>query len=141
MTSAELELIKAAYAEGSKHALLETGYTEKVAHEESANYTDAVFEKTGGGLSDALRAILQRGGSKMRAAQLPSRSYAPIRTTMGRVADKYKQYGVKPPTEQQMLDIYNKGHGSWQNRLLASDWLTNANVAKAGAGRRIRLRP
>jgi len=45
MTESELELIKAAYAEGSKRALLEAGYAEKVAHEESATYTDRFFEK------------------------------------------------------------------------------------------------
>ena len=45
MTNEELELIKAANAEGSKRALLEAGYAEKVAHDESAAYTNSVFEK------------------------------------------------------------------------------------------------
>lgn len=59
-----------------------------------------------------------------------------IRYAVYMLAEKYKQYGVTPPTDKEFQQMFPKGweqvNPSWQETLLKSPWMVNANNAKAG---------
>jgi hypothetical protein len=59
---------------------------------------------------------------------------AHIQERVAAIAAKYEQYGVKPPTKAGLDKIYKgfkPGQGSWQEQLMKSKWMQEANNKKS----------